>query len=234
MKPYTSTVVAVPGHAAARILPFAAYMAFMVLADVWPAPGVAGGAVQADLRWLYGVKIAAVVALLWACRRHYLELARLDVTLRGAAVATALGLLVFMLWIKLDAGWMRFGVAAGFDPRDAAGAIDWRLALIRIAGAALVVPIMEELFWRALVLRWLESADFLAVAPARVGIRAVFIGALLFGVEHQLWFAGILAGMAYSMLYLRSGSLWAAILAHGVTNGALGIWVLTTGHWHYW
>lgn len=230
MKPYSPTVGAVPGHAPARILPFAAYMAFIVIADLLPALGVAA----AEARWLYAVKIGAVVALLWACRRHYTELARCDLTARGAALATALGLLVFILWINLDAGWMQFGTAAGFDPRDAAGVLEWRLALIRIAGAALVVPIMEELFWRSFLLRWLESADFLGVAPARIGIRALAISALLFGVEHQLWFAGIVAGLVYSLLYMRSGSLWAAVLAHGVTNGALGIWVLATGNWHYW
>lgn len=230
MKPYSPTAGPLPGPAPARILPFAAYMAFIAMADLLPMLGVATD----DARWLYAAKTAVVAALLWAYRRHYVELAHAGVNLRGAAAAIAVGLLVFVLWINLDAGWMQFGVAAGFDPRDGAGAIDWRLALIRIAGAALVVPIMEELFWRSFLLRWLESADFLHVAPARIGIRALVITALLFGIEHQLWFAGIVAGIAYSLLYMRSGSLWAAVIAHGVTNGALGIWVLATGNWHYW
>lgn len=230
VKTYPSPAAAVPGHAPARIVPFAAYMAFIAIADVLPMAGISA----ADLRWLYAAKIAAVVALLWAYRRQYVELARFDVRARGAAAAIAVGMLVFILWINLDAGWMQFGVSAGFDPRDGGGAIDWRLALIRIAGAALVVPIMEELFWRSFLLRWLESADFLNVAPARVGLRALVITALLFGIEHQLWFAGIVAGLAYSWLYMRSGSLWTAVMAHGVTNGALGIWVLATGNWHYW
>jgi uncharacterized protein len=230
MKPYSSTAAAIPGQAPARVLPFAAYMAFIALADVLPALGIG----TAEARWLYAAKIATVVALLWAFRRQYVELARFDADARLAGVATAAGLLVFILWINLDAGWMQVGAAAGFDPRDGAGAIDWRLALIRIAGAALVVPIMEELFWRSFVLRWLESAHFLSVEPARVGLRALAITVLLFGIEHQLWFAGIVAGLAYSVLYMRSGSLWAAVIAHGVTNGALGIWVLATGNWQYW
>jgi uncharacterized protein len=229
VKSYSLIAGAVPGHAAARIVPFAAYMAFIAIADLLPLLGAGA----ADLRWLYAAKIAAVVALLWACRRHYMELARFDVRARGLAAAVTVGLLVFILWINLDAGWMQFGESAGFDPRTD-GATDWRLALIRIAGAALVVPIMEELFWRSFLLRWLESADFLHVAPARIGWRALAITALLFGVEHQLWFAGVVAGLAYSCLYLRSGSLWAAVIAHGVTNGALGVWVLATGNWHYW
>ncbi|MTW04035.1 CAAX prenyl protease-related protein [Pseudoduganella ginsengisoli] len=219
-----------PASVPARVLPFAAYMAFIAIGDLLPAAGIA----TAEGRWLYAIKIAFVAALLWAYRRQYTELARFDVTARSGAAAVAVGLLVFVLWINLDAGWMQFGVSAGFDPRNDVGVIDWRLALIRIAGAALVVPIMEELFWRSFVLRWLESADFASVEPARVGVRALAITALLFGVEHQLWFAGIVAGLAYSWLYMRSGSLWVAVIAHGVTNGALGLWVLATGNWHYW
>jgi len=210
-------------------LPFAAYLLFIALADVLPAGGLTAW------RWLYAAKIAAVAALLWAYRRHYVELARFDLGARLAAVAVAVGLLVFALWISLDAAWMQIGTAAGFDPRHAdSGAIDWPLALVRIAGAALVVPVMEELFWRSFLLRWLHSVDFLALAPARVGVKALAISVLLFGVEHNLWFAGVVAGLAYSLLYMRSGSLWATVVAHGVTNGALGIWVLATGNWHYW
>lgn len=225
-----STAGLIPGHAPARVAPFAAYMAFIAIADLLPMLGVGA----ADARWLYAVKTAVVAALLWAYRRQYVELARRDLSPRGALAAVAVGVLVFILWIHLDAEWMQFGVSTGFDPRDSAGAIDWRLALIRITGAALVVPIMEELFWRSFLLRWLQSVHFLAVEPAQVGLRALAITALLFGIEHQLWFAGIVAGLAYSVLYQRSGSLWAAVLAHGVTNGALGIWVLATGNWHYW
>jgi CAAX prenyl protease-like protein len=168
----------VQGNASPRILPFAAYMLFIALADLLPAGGLT------DWRWLYAVKVAAVAALLWAYRRHYVELARFDLTARVAAVAVAVGLLVFALWISLDASWMQIGVPAGFDPRSAdSGAIEWPLALARIAGAALVVPVMEELFWRSFVLRWLHQADFLTLDPARVGVKALAISVLLFGIE---------------------------------------------------
>jgi CAAX prenyl protease-like protein len=67
-----------------------------------------------------------------------------------------------------------------------------------------------------------------------VGLKALAIGAVLFGLEHNLWLAGIVAGLAYSLLYMRSGNLWTAILAHGVTNGVLGAWIVITGNWYYW
>jgi CAAX protease family protein len=103
-----------------------------------------------------------------------------------------------------------------------------------LAGAVLVVPVMEELFWRSFAMRWIQDHDFLAVPPSRVGLKALGIGAVLFGLEHHLWFAGILAGLAYGWLYLRTGNLWVPILSHAVTNGLLGAWVLYTRSWEFW
>ncbi len=42
------------------------------------------------------------------------------------------------------------------------------------------------------------------------------------------------AGLAYGWLYIRARNLWAPIVAHAVTNGALGAYVVTTGHWSFW
>ena len=53
-------------------------------------------------------------------------------------------------------------------------------------------------------------------------------------LAHTLWLAAIVAGLAYAWLYRRTGSLWIAVIAHAVTNGALGVWVVTTGNWAFW
>ena len=120
------------------------------------------------------------------------------------------------------------------EPADAAGRIDWTLVAVRIAGAALVVPVMEELFWRSFLLRWLHDRQFLKVYPNQVGFAALAISSVLFGVEHNQWFAGVVAGLGYGLLYMRTGNLWAPILAHAVTNGLLGAWIVGTGAWTYW
>ena len=213
----------------ARILPFALYLAFILIADLLGRLGWDGQ----QLRGLYAVKILAVVlALVWH-RRHYSELARPRLSLAAAGYSVLAGVLVFVLWINLGQSWMVMGSSAGFDPRDGAGT-DWSLVAVRLAGGALVVPLMEELFWRSFLLRWVAAPEFLQVAPARVGWKAVAVSSVLFGVEHNLWLAGIIAGLAYSLLYMRSGSLWSPIVAHGVTNGVLGGWIISTGHWTYW
>lgn len=218
------------GRAAwARILPFLTYVVFLVAGDALGGLGVSAGA----LRWLYPLKVGAVALMLALFWRRYAELRSSLPSPKVAAVAIAAGAAVWALWISLDAGWMVVGSAAGFDPRDGA-ALDWALVLSRILGAALVVPVMEELFWRSFVMRRIASPDFEKVDPAQVGWMSFIITCVLFGFEHDLWLAGIVAGATYCALFMRHRTLWSPILAHAVTNCLLGVWVLGTGNWSYW
>lgn len=212
-----------------RILPFGAYLAFFLVGDVLARLGVDA----ASLRWLYAVKVAIVAGLLALFWREYTEFKGKAVSAMAVLTAVAAGVAVFFLWINLHAGWMVIGTSAGFDPRTGA-IIDWPLVAVRIAGAALVVPVMEELFWRSFFMRWIDKPDFLSLDPAQTGLRGFCISVLLFGFEHNLWLAGILAGVAYSVLFMRHRTIWSPILAHAVTNGMLGAWVVMTGAWSYW
>jgi CAAX prenyl protease-like protein len=214
-----------------RALPFLVFIALIGL-DPWLAQGAT--AVGLDPRWLYGVRVILVGLLLAWFWRGYLELDSAgSVGARDWLLALVVGIAVFALWIHLDVPILSFGQAGGFDPRTE-GQIDWRLALVRLAGAALLVPVMEELFWRSLVMRWIESPAFLKVDPRRVGWKALAISSALFALEHHLWFAGLLAGLAYGWLYVRTGNLWVPVLAHAVTNLLLGLWILYTGSWRFW
>ncbi|NWG87701.1 MAG: CAAX prenyl protease-related protein [Hydrogenophilaceae bacterium] len=215
-----------------RAAPFAAYLLFLAIEDL--AAGMPG--VDFDIRWLYAVKAGLVAAILLFLIRDYEELRRLPGNrLWLLAGAPAVGAVVFALWIHLDQGFLNLGDHPGFDPRSGAdGTIDWRLDAVRLAGATLVVPVMEELFWRSFLMRWIDRQDFLSIAPAAVSLKAVLVASITFGFAHSLWLAGIIAGLVYAWLYRASGSLWPPILAHAVTNGLLGIWVLRTGSWQFW
>lgn len=125
-------------------------------------------------------------------------------------------------------------VGEGYNPTDEAGQIDWLLVSFRIAGAALVVPIMEELFWRSFVQRWVQTPDFLALDPAQIGLKALLIASALFAIEHTQWLAGLIAGLAYGWLYISTRNLWSPIVAHAVTNGVLGIYAVATHQWRFW
>lgn len=214
-----------------RLLPFAVFIAFIAAAG--PLERL-GAAIGVDPRWWYAVRTLLVAGLLAFFWRGYGELKSAAGTdPRDWVLAAAVGALVFVLWINLAIAPLTFGDSPGFDPRTD-GEIDWALALTRLTGAIVVVPLMEELFWRSLVMRWIQNHDFLALAPARVGFGAVFLSAVLFALEHHLWFAGLLAGLAYGWLYIRAGNLWVPILSHVLTNALLGAWVIYTRSWEFW
>lgn len=223
------------GAAVARAMPFAIYMTMLALGQALDAqPGSTWHAL-----W-YPVQIGLVALTLLFLWPHYAELHR--VAADGArrldgrwwVASVALGLAVFGAWIHLDLPLLSLGTEAEPPPLGADGAPDWRWLALRVFGAAVVVPLMEELFWRSFIARWIDRDQFLSLEPAAISLRAVVMSSLVFGVEHALWFAGVFAGLAYVWLYRRSGSLWMAVLAHGVTNLALGLWVIETGSWQFW
>jgi CAAX prenyl protease-like protein len=190
-----------------------------------------------DTRWLYGLNVLLVGGLLLAWWRDYGELGRQSLpSAREAIAAVAVGAAVFGLWIHLDAPWMTLSVEAtpAFVGRGADGQLEWPLIAVRTLGAALLVPVMEELFWRSFLMRWVQSPVFEGVQPAAVGLRAIVVSTFLFVLAHTLWLAAIVAGLAYALLYIRSGKLWLPVIAHAVTNGALAAWVVMTGNWQFW
>jgi CAAX prenyl protease-like protein len=215
-----------------RIAPFVLFMLLLAARGAAPADGSWGF----DPRWIYAAQTLAVGAMLLVLWRHYGELARAQwPTLAELGLAVAAGLAVFALWIVLDKPWMVIGDAtASFTPLDAAGQIDWALVAFRLAGAALVVPVMEELFWRSFLMRWIERPIFQGVTPQSVGLKAIVLSTFVFTLAHTQWLAAVVAGLVYALLYVRTGRLWVAVIAHAVTNAALGIWVVQTGHWQFW
>ncbi|MDG0835582.1 CAAX prenyl protease-related protein [Roseateles saccharophilus] len=216
--------------AVARCLPFVAFMALLALRGYLPA------SLGLDARWIYGLQTLVVAGLLAWFWRGYGELARQNLPeARETGRAVVVGIAVFALWVRLDAPWMQLGEAtASFVPLDANGQPIWPLIALRLAGAALVVPVMEELFWRSFLMRWVQHPGFERVDPQTVGIKAVTLSTFVFTLAHTLWLAAVIAGLAYAWLYRSSGKLWTAVIAHAVTNALLGVWVIWTGRWEFW
>jgi uncharacterized protein len=213
-----------------RAAPFTAFMVLLWLR------GAASGNGGFDSRWTYGASVLIVGGLLALWWREYGELAsRTLPRAREAALAVALGLVVFALWINLDAAWMTIGEpTAVFVPLNGQGMLDIPLVVVRWIGATLVVPLMEELFWRSFLMRWLQDPVFESVSPHQVGLKAVALSTFAFMLAHTLWLAAIVAGLVYAWLYIRTGKLWVPVIAHATTNGALGLWVISTGSWQFW
>lgn len=155
------------------------------------------------------------------------------------------GLAVFIVWIAPDliAPWWRHTVL--FDnfivPRVAANTPpasrhDAMFLFFRIAISVVAVPILEELFWRGWLMRWMiDSRDFERVPLGTYAPAAFWVTALLFASEHgAFWDVGLAAGVIYNWWMLRTRNLWDCIIAHAVTNGVLAAYVVVAGQWQYW
>lgn len=185
---------------------------------------------------LYPVKAAFVglaLLLLWS---RYSEIRLGDILkLPSTLVSVATGIVVFVLWINMDWPFATMGSPAGYDPTVfEGGPVRTGLILARLAGAVLIVPVMEELFWRSFLLRYIIKPDFIKVAVGEFAWGAFLITTVLFGLEHNLWLAGMMAGAAYNLLLYYTKSVTQTIIAHAATNLLLGIYVLHTGQWRFW
>ncbi len=100
----------------------------------------------------------------------------------------------------------------------------------------LIVPIVEELFWRAWMMRWIIARqDFLKVPLGAYAPQAFWITAALFASEHgSYWEVGLLTGIIYNWWMIRTRSLGDLILTHAVTNACLSAYVIFAGKWEYW
>lgn len=192
--------------------------------------------------WLYPLSAAAVAATLWFFRGRYDELQSPlwgAAAVRGPGAATRLpivwatavgvGLLAIVVWIGIDPYYPQLGTTELFDPRGR-----WLFIGFRVAGAALVVPVMEELFWRGFLLRWLINEDFKRVPVGTFTWSSFLITTVLFGFEHHQWLAGLVCGALYNWLCYRYKDVFACVVAHAVSNAALAAWVLTNSAWQFW
>ncbi len=214
-----------------RIFPFAAYMGFIGLSAVLVGSEAEG---TFDL-WSYPIKTLVVAGLLVFFWSRFQELkAPIFVNWQEALVTVGVGLGVYALWVRMDWPWAIQGELSDYNPFVAGSTLGLVLAIIRIFGASVIVPIMEELFWRSFLIRYIVNANFETVRLGTFTIGSFAATVVLFGLEHNLWLAGMMAGICYSGLLYWTGRLWPCIIAHGITNLVLGIHVLTTGEWHWW
>lgn len=184
----------------------------------------------------YLLKVSVVTAALVAAGA-----ARRDITpsLRGLLPGVAAGLAVFVLWIGVDR-WVPYphlGSRVGFNPFAALPEPAWAapaFVAVRFYGLVLMVPVMEELFMRSFLLRYFTNLRFHEVPVGTYSAGAFGIVAALSAASHPEWLVGALAAAAYALLLTATRSLFVVVVAHAVTNAALGVYVLRTGDWKYW
>lgn len=207
-----------------RVAPFIVFIALTSMQDL-------GG--ESARYWVYLVKTLVGGGLIWLMRPVVAEM-----RWTCSVEAVVIGFVVFGLWVGLDAFYPKFGApAADWNPHNAFGnnsLLAGMFVLVRMVGSALIVPPLEEVFYRSFIYRWIQRPDFMALGQGVFQLRALLVASLVFGVAHHEWLAGILCGVLYQALVCWTKRLGDAITAHAITNFLLGLWVVGKGAWHFW
>jgi CAAX prenyl protease-like protein len=186
----------------------------------------------------YTIKLAVVIFLACWYRASWADL-RPFPTRGGIILAAAVGLLVTAVWVGLDGLYPQLprqlsGTRVGFDPHALVPFSRWSFIGIRMLGLVVVVPLIEELFWRSFLIRWLIDQDFKRVAIGRVTPVAAAATSALFALIHPEWLPALLTGLAWAGLLGQTKSLSACVISHAVANFFLGVYVVVSGDWKYW
>ena len=210
-----------PEHA--RFLPFAIWVGITALA-------MGGG----DMKFFsYVAKVIIGVWVVWEMRRYIPEV-RWTISWQAVVV----GIVVFLVWVGLDPFYPKNNLLMKDTPESIwnpfarfgdTSIVAWSLIVIRIFGMTVLVPPIEEAFYRSLVYRYIIKYDFSKVALNHFDGVAMTLCAMMFGFMHFQWLPGIICGLAYQWLAIRRGHLGDAITAHAITNFLLGVYVVWTG-----
>ena len=134
------------------VAPFALFMGLLYVRQNFPEQSW----------WLYGVCSLVVLGLILWLRPRYRGQDPAPPQILSSAL---LGLGAIVLWIGLDPWMPRTGGPRDntfpFEAAFQIGTVPGVLAILfRIFGAVIVVPIVEELFWRGFLMRTIIKPEF--------------------------------------------------------------------------
>jgi CAAX prenyl protease-like protein len=220
---------------AAYSAPFVLFMGGLALVGAVQALGGSSGALllAKPEYWVYPLQTlvcGAALVFFWG---------RYDFGKSGAWLpAMAVGLIALGLWLVPQALPGSSPRLDGFDPTVFSGSplLYWLTVVARFARLVIVVPLVEEIFWRGFLMRYLIREDFTKIPLGAYDTRSFFGVAALFMLVHSMpdWPAAFVTGLLYNGLLVRTKSLSACVAAHAVTNLGLGIYIMATRQWGFW
>jgi len=221
----------------AHAVPFALFIAGLGLSSLVAkgAPADGGGSllVRHPEFWVYPLQTtlcAFALAIFWKSYDFGRQ--------RSLLLAAGVGLVVFVLWVSPQLLFGQPPRVDGFDPTklEFNPALYWCSVTARFLRLAIVVPLLEEIFWRGFLQRYLIDEHFTRVPFGKYTPFSFWAVAIAFMLEHSPadYPAALATGAIYGWLAVRTKTLLAPIVAHAVTNLVLGIYVMKTGQWGFW
>lgn len=198
---------------------------------------------------VYSVKVILTLAVVLWFLPVYLQW-----PLKVSALAVAVGfvgggLWIACCWLNLEGhlvgwlgedhalvSWLGLGERAAYNPLAALGstATGYAFLAIRFFGLVLLVPLIEEAFLRAFLMRFVMHDNWTEIAFGVVNRTAVAAGILVPVLYHPEKLAALVWFSLVTWLMVRTKNFWDCVAAHAITNLILGVVVVTTGWWALW
>ena len=218
----------------AHTLPFALFMAGLVALSAARALRITSfaGVVPDPMYWIYPVQTAVCAAVLLWFRRDY----DFSGTTTGKLlIGLGVGLLVWGIWISPQELFHQAARTEGFDPGVVPGLTPWML-VARFSRLVIVVPLVEEIFWRGFLLRYLVRADFKTIPFGTCSRCSFWAVVVAFTAVHAPadWPGAFLTGILFNLVAIRTKSLASCLVAHAAANLALGCYICATRQWGFW
>ena len=190
-------------------------------------------------------QILIASALLFYFRKFYLK----DFPLRVSPWSVVVGVVGIVVWVGLChleieksfmalIGFDSSKVARpAFNPFEHLPNTAWRISFLvpRFMVLALIVPLVEELFLRGWLVRYVHDVDWEPVKLSALSWSAL-IAPTIYGVATHpgeaiaaiAWFSLV------TLLMVKTKNVWDCVVAHAVTNFLLGVYVIWFAQWQLW
>ena len=182
--------------------------------------------------WIYPIQTAfCAAALIWFRKSYDFS----GITGGKLLIGVVAGLIVFGLWVAPQEVLHRAARTEGFDPGVVPGLTPWMLAA-RFSRLVIIVPLVEEIFWRGFLLRYLMREDFTSLPFGSSNRFSFWAVVVAFSIVHakEDWPAAFLTGILFNLVAGRTKSLPACVAAHATANLALGCYICATHQWGFW
>lgn len=240
----------------AHVVPFAVFMAFMIALQFvggfieWKHPDAPWWR-QDPAQFVYPVQTLVALGFLLHYRRCY----RFDWSLKWGLAGVAFGIVGIGFWLLptvLYDAWGMTGKAdgilglLGFADRDEGfdpgifqhPAAYWTSLIFRFFRAAVVVALVEEIFWRGFLMRFVcdWEGPYWKQPFGRATWLSFAVVTGLFMVAHApADYAGAFVyGSLTYLLCVWSKSLGACVVMHATANFLMGLYIMKSGNYGLW
>jgi CAAX prenyl protease-like protein len=198
------------------------------------------------VRYMYAIGTQVLIAASFLVafgaiyRKHF--------PIRISAWPFAIGTLGVVLWIFLSELGIEEKIGSliapgtfssdrpAFNPFEQipADSTRWTFLGLRFALLAIFVPIIEELFLRGWLVRWIHDVDWKEVKYSGLSFAAIAAPTAYGVLTHSEKLAALVWFSLITWMMLKTKNFWDCVLAHAITNLLLGLYVIWSGNWQLW